>query len=103
MSLPDGKDPITDAIENGNGFEGDIQLNAEQAAIIANGTEADLMSLRSASTVNYHKWPKSGSNIPIPYVISSSYSLSERANIARAFTEFQSNTCIRYKGNLLLL
>ena len=35
-SLSDGEDPITQAIENGNGFEGDIQLNKEQADMIRN-------------------------------------------------------------------
>ena len=91
-----GTDPITDAIEKSGEFEGDIKLNAEQAAIIANGTEEALVALRAATTVNYHKWTKSGSNARVPYVLSSSFSSSERANIARAISEFESKTCIRY-------
>ena len=90
-----GMDPIKDAIENSGEFEGDIKLNAEQAAKIANGTEEALMSLRAATTVNYHKWTKSGSTAQVPYVLSSSFSSAERANIARAISEFQSKTCIR--------
>ena len=90
-----GMNPIQDAIENSEEFEGDIKLNAEQAAIIANGTEKALMSLRAATTVNYHKWTKSGSTARVPYVLSSSFSSTERANIARAISEFQSKTCIR--------
>ena len=94
MSLPDGKDPIKEAIENGNGlFEGDIHLNTEQAAMIQNEADQDLISLRAASTKR--RWPKIGSTVPIPYVLSSSYSSSERATIARAFTEFKMKTCIR--------
>jgi hypothetical protein len=94
-SVSDGEDPIRKAIENGNEFEGDIKLNTEQAAAIRNGTKEALMSLRAASTINYHKWTKSGSTVSIPYVISSSFSSTERANIARALSEFQSKTCIR--------
>ena len=90
-----GMNPIQDAIENSGEFEGDIKLNAEQAAIIANGTEKALMSLRAATTVNYHKWTKSGLTARVPYVLSSSFSSTERANIARAISEFQSKTCIR--------
>ena len=90
-----GMNPIQDAIENSGEFEGDIKLNAEQAAIIANGSEKALMSLRAATTINYHKWTKSGSTARVPYVLSSSFSSSERANIARAVSEFQSKTCIR--------
>ena len=90
-----GMNPIQDAIENSGEFEGDIKLNAEQAAIISNGTEKALMSLRAATTVNYHKWTKSGSTARVPYVLSSSFSSTERANIARAISEFQSKTCIR--------
>ena len=92
-----GTNPITDAIEKSGEFEGDIKLNVEQAAIIANGTEEALVALRAATTVNYHKWTKSGSNARVPYVLSSSFSSSERANIARAISEFESKTCIRYK------
>ena len=99
MSIPD--DAIKYAMENGNGFEGDIILTAEQAAIIANGTKEDLISIRSAITVR--KWPKLGSNVPIPYVLWSGYNTEERAAIARATKEIEKKTCIRYKRNLVLL
>ena len=88
--------PIQDAIEKSGQFEGDIILSEEQAAIIANGTEEALMSLRAATTVNYHRWPKSGSTAEVPYVLSSSFNSRERAAMARAISEFQSKTCIRY-------
>ena len=86
--------PIQDAIEKSGQFEGDIILSDEQAAIIANGTEEALMSLRAATTVNSHKWPKWGT-VRVPYVLSSSFNSRERAAIARAISEFQSKTCIR--------
>ena len=98
-SMPGENEDLEYAIEHEDGFEGDIILNAEQAAIIANGTEEDL---RSASTDDRHRWPKSGSNILVPYVLSSSYSKKERARIARAFTEYELKTCIRYINRKLL-
>ena len=96
VEVPEGQNPIQDAIDNGDGYEGDIHLNNEQAAIIANGTEEERSALRAATTTSYHKWPKSGSTVSVPYEISSSFSSSERAVIARAFSDYQSNTCIRY-------
>ena len=89
------KDPITEAIENGNGFQGDIILNPEQAAIIKNELKQNIVSNRSATTVNYHKWPKSGDTAVVPYMISNRFSYSERINIDRAISEFKSKTCIR--------
>ena len=38
------KDPVTEAIENGNGFQGDIILNPEQAAIIKNELKENVVS-----------------------------------------------------------
>ena len=95
VTVPEGQDPIQDAIDHGDGFEGDIRLNKEQATIIANGTEEEIAALRSASTRSSHKWPKSGSTVNVPYVLSSSFSSFERSVIARAFSEFHSETCIR--------
>ena len=89
-SRSDENEELEYANEHEDGFEGDIILTAEQAAIIEKGTYEEL---RSASTRN--RWPKSGSNVLIPYVLSSSYSTSERAGIAKAFKEYESNTCIR--------
>ena len=95
MSLPNDKDPIEDAIENGNElFEGDIQLSSAQVAIIEDETDKDSFLQRAAT--KKRKWTKIQNIVPIPYVLSSSYTSSERATIARAFTEFETKTCIRY-------
>ena len=94
MIIPDGKDPIDEVLDGGNElFEGDINLSTEQAALIGNEGIGDLISLRAASTKR--KWAKIGNIVPIPYLLSSSYTSSERATIARAFTEFETKTCIR--------
>ena len=91
--IPKDQDPVEDAIENGDGYEGDMVLTEEQAAIIVNGTEEDVISMRSAIKENH--WPRRESNIYIPYVISGKYNKNERANIARAFEDFENNTCLR--------
>lgn len=101
ISRPEENENLKYSIEHGNGFEGDILLNEEQGRIILNGTEEDLMSLRSAESSKL--WPKLGSTVIVPYVITGSYSASERAQIARAFAEYEAKTCIRYNGNLSLL
>ena len=89
-------DPI-DAVLDGENelFEGDIDLNTEQAAMIETEGNEDFISLRAASTKR--KWTKIGNIVPIPYLLSSSYSSSERATIARAFTEFETKTCVRFE------
>ena len=92
-TLSEGQDPMKDVIENGNSFDGDIKLSQEQADMIRKEEKESLV--RSASTVNFHKWPKSGSVFNVPYVISSSFTSPQRANIARAISEFKSKTCIR--------
>ena len=93
-SLNDGDDPIRFAIENGHLFEGDIELSKEDLAIVMNETKEGLISSRAAT--NIHKWPKSGSYVNVPYVVSSSFGSNERAVIAKAVSEFGSKTCIRY-------
>ena len=99
MSISDGKDPINDVLDSENDlFEGDIDLNNEQEAMIQDEGNADFISLRAASTKR--KWAKIGNIVPIPYLLSSSYSSSERATIARAFTEFETKTCIRFENYL---
>jgi len=87
------QDLLNDAIETGHEYEGDILLTPEQASIIINGTENDLISMRSA--IKERHWPKKGSNVIIPYTISGTYSPNERNNIARAMDEYEKNTCIR--------
>ena len=91
--IPKDQDPVQDAIENGDRYEGDMVLTEEQAAIIVNGTKEDVISMRSAIKENH--WPRHNSNIYIPYVISGEYNDNERANIARAFEDFENNTCLR--------
>ena len=101
MSIPDGKDPIDDVLDGGNElFEGDIDLNTEQAAMIEKEGVEEIISLRAASIKR--KWAKIGNIVPIPYLLSSSYSSSERATIARAFIEFETKTCIRLENMLNL-
>ena len=88
-------DPIEDTLKYGEDlFEGDIYLSNAQKAMIENETDQDFIFARAVSTKR--KWTKIGSVVPIPYVISSSYTLVERATLARAFMEFETKTCIRY-------
>ena len=87
------EDPVEDAMEKGDGFQGDMDLTPEEAEIIINGTENDSISMRSVLKEKH--WPRVGSNVKIPYVISGKYSEKERANIARAFEDFENNTCLR--------
>ena len=78
------------------GFEGDIQLNAKQAAMIKNETGE---ALRSAIKDERNKWPRVGAYVHVPYVINrqSRYSKLEMDNINLAFKEYEKYTCIRYK------
>ena len=68
----------------------DTNLNAEQTASIANGTERTLVSSRNIFTMG-KRWP----NARVPYVISNSFTQRKRAVIARAFEEIQNKTCVR--------
>ena len=91
--LSEDEDPVEDAMEKGDGFQGDMDLTPEEAEIIINGTENDSISMRSVLKEKH--WPRVGSNVKIPYVISGKYSEKERANIARAFEDIETNTCLR--------
>ena len=94
LSISLDHDPIENALKDGDDlFEGDIYLNNEQKTMIQNEAEEDVISPRAVSTKR--KWTKIGNVVPIPYVISSSYTSVERATLARAFTEFETKTCIR--------
>ena len=87
-------DPIEEALDGGdNLFEGDIDLNNEQKEMIENDLGYSLASSRAVT--RKRKWAKIGNIVPIPYVLSSSYTSEERATLARAFEEFESKTCIR--------
>ena len=95
----DNENLLQSAIDDGNGFEGDIRLNTEQESLISRMKSEDQDSaepLRAASNKSYHKWLTSGSSVNVPYIIHRSYSSNERAVIANAFSEFHSKTCIRY-------
>ena len=93
--IPDGQDPLEDAIEAGNEFEGDIVLTPEQTSVIINGTEDEVIAMRSARKSKH--WPKQGSKVYIPYKIrpGSNYGTKERQRLARAISEYERNTCIR--------
>ena len=91
--IPINQDSVADAIEAGYGFQGDMDLTADQAAFVANGGENDCISSRAVLTTKH--WPRNGSNVFIPYVLSGEYDQDERANIARAFQDYENNTCLR--------
>ena len=75
-----------EAIEGGVDYQGDMVLTAEQL---------ELHTGRAATTQAHLKWPKSGDHVTVPYVISSSFTGTERNLIAKAIQEFESKTCIR--------
>ena len=92
--IPKDQDPVADAMEDGYGYQGDMDLNAEEASFFfGNEKKKDSISSRAALTTK--KWPRIGSNVFIPYVLSGEYDKDERANIARAFEDFENNTCLR--------
>ena len=94
LSMPLENDPMEQALNTGDDlFEGDIDLNDEQKTMIETDLEEDSVLSRAVSTKR--RWNKLGNIVPIPYVISSSYTFEERATIARAFNEFETKTCIR--------
>ena len=94
ISNVSNKDPLEDIITNHDElFEGDIYLDNKEAVLMGEEGGDDPISLRSAS--KKRKWRKKGSVVPIPYLLSSSYTALERATIARAFMEFETKTCIR--------
>ena len=95
LSMPLENDPMEQALVSGDDlFEGDINLNDEQKTMIETDLEDDSVLSRAVSTKR--RWTKVGNIVPIPYVLSSSYTFEERATIARAFKEFETKTCIRF-------
>ena len=91
--IPADQDPLNDAIEGGNKFEGDILLTPLQIKIIKQINKTDLVELRSAIKTNH--WPKRQKHVIIPYIITGNYSKKEKANIARAISDLETETCIR--------
>ena len=92
------------ALEDSKRYEGDIDMSSEDAQKMFGGTEEENEAARSAIRAKNKKWPKSkDDNVYIPYVISRSFSTTERANILRAFQEYTKNTCIRYEKYFFFL
>ena len=91
--IPADQDPLNDAIEGGNKYEGDILLTPLQVEIIKQGNKTDSIKVRSAIETNH--WPKREKHVFIPYIVTGNYSRKEKANIARAISDFEKKTCIR--------
>ena len=92
--VPEGKS-IASALEQGDGYEGDIKLNDEQEAIMRTGTDDERALVRAASTYSSHKWRKVGDYVHVPYTISDDFTEVERGLIAKGFQDYHKNTCIR--------
>jgi len=92
--IPPGEDPILENIEDTYKqhnhsrcfFEGDILINPDEV------DDED----RSATTRKGHLWDKYNGFVHVPYIISSSYSRNERANILAAVQQYAKYTCIRW-------
>jgi len=90
----DKEDPIEEAHEDGNMYEGDMDLTEEQIALLEGGDRAAIMEMRQVMLRNH--WPRVGDHMIIPYTINANqFDKSERKNIARAFEEYEKQTCIR--------
>ena len=89
--IPNGaKNPLDDAFGNGTGnYQGDMILTPDQLKEVQGRK-------RGLTPFSVHLWPFNGKHAIIPYTISdNSFTSSERANIARAVEDFDTNTCIR--------
>ena len=73
-------------------IQGDILLTKEEAE----GEQFPEGENRNAAVNPNMLWKKVNGLAHVPYVISSSYSPTERANILRAVKELEDKTCIRY-------
>ena len=98
--IPEGENPLNDAHERGKEFQGDLVLTEEQVAIFKSGNATALVEIRQVILKNH--WPRKGDHIMIPYTINATqFSSKERANIARAFEEFEKHTCLRYSASII--
>ena len=90
--IPDGEDPLNDAHENGDGYQGDMILDPEEIELFENGNATQMRAAYADRT-----WPKINDRVVIPYIIDyyADFSKDERANIARAIEEYEKYTCIR--------
>ena len=86
VETDDGIDHLMEAIENGDGYEGDMVLTKEQL---------EGQQTRSALFDNSKKWPMAGGHPTVPYVISRSFSATERSQISKAIADYESKTCLR--------
>ena len=98
--------PLDFAHTNGKGnYQGDMMLTKYQLHHVNRKSRKSkrrggglYSSVKSTSLRFAESWPKRGSHVTIPYkIVYSAFDADERANIARAFEEFEKNTCIRYK------
>ena len=96
--VPKDQNPITKAIENSPGSFGDIDASPEEIQILESGSIEAILELRSVMMEK--RWPRDDDGmVRIPYFISGVYNDKEEAHIARAFEDFENNTCIRYYFN----
>ena len=78
---------------------GDIDATPEEIQILESGNIEAILELRSVMMDK--RWPReSDGMVRIPYYISGKYNDKEEAHIARAFEDFENNTCIRYDIHL---
>ena len=97
--VPKDQNPITTAIESSPGSFGDIDATPEEIQILESGNIEAILELRSVMMDK--RWPReSDGMVRIPYYISGKYNDKEEAHIARAFEDFENNTCIRYDIHL---
>ena len=75
-------------------YQGDIDLTPEQYEVIVEGKPRG----RSLQLIGH--WPREGSVVNIPYIITTcDFTDDEKANVARAIEEYKEKTCLRYKTN----
>lgn len=74
-------------------FEGDIELNEEDKAALA---DRGFVGLREVVGFKNRKWPKGNDGmIRVPYAVPAGLSQTIRSKIARIVLEYQAKTCIR--------
>ena len=98
--IPKDVEPISKAVE-GDKFEGDEILTDEQKAAMGIGSDRDLMERELEIRQAYNrarKWPKKNGKAYVPYVLGAHFTSKEKKVMARAFEEYERNTCIRYSN-----
>ena len=100
--IPKDVEPISKAVE-GDKFEGDEVLTDEQKAAMGIGSDRDLMERELEIRQAYNrarKWPKKNGKAYVPYVLGAHFTSKEKKVMARAFEEYERNTCIRYSNRI---